>query len=145
MPELNFNIILQHDILTPIIAHVVPLLIVAIMLYGVLVSSTKIESKTSIAGFNTFGVLEICAAFFFVVVLAHIDLRSNLNTGVVTYIEYLYFITYLMFLLSAVNSIMFTTTDQFRVIEYGDNLIAKLLYWPLYLGLIFAITIRIFY
>ena len=42
------------------------------------------------------GIIESMAAFFFVLIFSHIDLRKEIVTGELLYVEYFYFVTYLM-------------------------------------------------
>ncbi len=131
-PDLCLAIRIRRQILNPFVTYLIPIAVVLTLLYGVLFSMTKIEGKCSIAGFNTFDALDLCAAFIFVIVIAHGDMRSRMLIEDLTYLEYLYFITYTIILLVAANAIVFTTTDSVAWIEYRDNQIAKTLYWPVF-------------
>jgi hypothetical protein len=143
-PEMYYNITLKRNILTPFISNFIPIIVVAIMLFQVMISATKVETKNTNIGFNAFGVLESAGAFFFVIMLAHIELRGTLNNEEITYMEYFYFIVYLMLLVVSINSMLFTLA-RFSMLEHRDNLIPKLLYWPTFIGLCLAITLVIFY
>jgi hypothetical protein len=143
-PEMYYNITLKRKILTPFISNFIPIIVVAIMLFQVMISATKVETKNTNIGFNAFGVLESAGAFFFVIMLAHIELRGTLNNEEITYMEYFYFIVYLMLLLVSIDSMLFTLSD-FSFLEHRDNLLPKLMYWPTFIGLCLAITLIIFY
>lgn len=144
-PELQFNIVLQRNFLTPFISYIIPMMIVSSLLYGVtLLSSIKID-KREVSGFNIFGVLGTCGAFFFTVALMHIDLRNTINASVVTYLESLYVVVYVLLVLVSLNSLLFMATDAVPWIEYRDNILAKLLYWPLIVGLVLTVTLFNFY
>ena len=145
VPILQFNVLARREILSPFIAHIAPLLIVAVLLHGVLISSSFNEQKKSSSGFSTFGVLETSGAFFFTIALMHIDLRGSLDLDTVTYLELIYITAYVVLLLVVVNSLLFTTTDAVALLEYRDNLVAKLLFWPVTLGLVLVITVATFY
>ncbi len=144
-PEFQFNICIQRKFLTPFISHIVPIFIVMILLYGVVVMSSLNEEKQSFSGFNVFGVLGTCGAFFFTIALMHIDFRSKLDVEVVSYLESLYIIGYLMLMGVSVNALLFIATDAVAIIEYRDNVIAKLFYWPLFLMLVLGVTVWTFY
>lgn len=145
VPEYHFNILLKRHIISPFISTVIPLLVVAIMLFGVVLSTTKNRQKNVLAGFSAFGVVQTCAAFFFVIMLAHIDLRQAMDTEEITYIEYFYFIMYLKLLLVVFDVILFSNTKNTTIINYKDNLIMKLFYWPLLLSICLVITLLKFY
>ncbi len=144
VPVLQFNILTRREILTPFISHIAPLLIVAALLHGVLISSSFNEEKKSSSGFSTFGVLETSGAFFFTIALMHIDLRRGLGLDTITYLEALYITSYFVLLLVVINSLLFTTTDAVPLLEYRDNLAAKLLFWPITLGIILFVTVFTF-
>ncbi len=145
VPEFHYNLLLKRHILSPFISTVIPIMVVAIMLFGVVYSTTKNRKKNVLAGFSAFGVVQTCAAFFFVIILAHIDLRQGMDTEEITYIEYFYFIMYLILLLVVFDVIIFSNTDKSTVFDYKDNLIMKLFYWPLLLGICLVITLMMFY
>ncbi|WP_169981201.1 cache domain-containing protein [Tautonia rosea] len=145
VPVLQFEILLHRRFPTPFISHIVPILIVAVLLHGVLISSSFNERQRSSSGFSAFGVLETCGAFFFAIALMHIDLRRGLDLDVITYMEMIYLIAYLILLLVVLDALVFTTSDAVPWIEYRDNLLAKLLFWPTLLGLVLAATVWTFY
>jgi Cache domain len=144
-PELYFNIALKRDFINPFVSNMIPLFIVAIMTFAVLIITTKHESKVALHGFNTAAVLTYCAALFFVVILSHIDLRGKLVAREIIYLEYFYIVMYLTLLWVSVNTILFAGNFNLRFIQYGDNLIPQLLYWPVIQGLLLVITVLSFY
>ncbi len=145
VPVLQFNILLQRKFPTPFISHIIPILIVAVLLHGVLISSSFNERLRTSSGFSAFGVLETCGAFFFAIVLMHIDLRRGLDLDVITYMEAIYLISYLVLLLVVLDALVFTTSDSVPLLEYRDNLLAKLLFWPILLGMVLGVTLWMFY
>lgn len=144
-PELHYNIVLRRAFITPFISHIVPISIVVFLLYGVVIISSFNEKKQAAYGYNVFGVLGTCGAFFFTIALMHIDLRSQLDLDVITYLEALYIIAYVLLLVVSTNSMLFIITDAVPAIEYRDNIIAKLLYWPLFLTMVLGVTVATFY
>ncbi len=143
LPELSFNIILSRKIIGALIAHILPLLIIQLMLFGVIIIFSKTEVE--ISGYNTFGVINSCAAFFFVIVISHIDLRNTLEIEMVTYMEYIYFIVYIYVLLVTINALLFSSTKEYMFVDYKSNYIPKLLFWPLFMLATILITLILFY
>ena len=143
-PALHFNIILKREFINAFVSNIIPILIVALMVYFVVYSSAKTETAQR-TGISSLGVVESSAAFFFVLILAHIDLRKTVSTPVITYMEYFYFIMYLLLALIVFNIVLFTRKDNFLFFDYKDNLIIKLIYWPLFLGMCFIVTLIKFY
>jgi hypothetical protein len=103
------------------------------------------SSKDGKLGFTGFGVLEICAAFYFVVILAHLDIRNYLGVQQIIYLDFFYFLVYIKILTYAINNVLYTKYTKIEFIQKGDNLYPRLLFWPIYLGLLFAITCFVFY
>ena len=145
VPEFELCVLMTRKFLTPFISHIIPILIVAILIYGVVFSASLNEQKKVHSGFSSFGVLETSAAFFFAIVLMHIDLRRRLNLETLTYLESLYLVSYALLVSVAVNSILFTATDAVRILEYRDNLVAKLVFWPAFAVLVLAVTLWFYY
>jgi hypothetical protein len=144
-PELYFNVGLKRDFLSAFIGHIIPLTVVAFLLFAVLITSTKDERKAGIIGFNTYAVLGYCAALFFVVIIDHIQLRNAIAAQSIMYLEYFYFVLYLAILMVSLNAILLTTDTYLRIIEYKENVIPKLLYWPVILGILLIATVVDFY
>ncbi|MBT97369.1 MAG: hypothetical protein CL902_01925, partial [Dehalococcoidia bacterium] len=100
LPELLFHVGLRRQFVDAFISHVIPLLIVASLLFAVLVIVTLRQERIGIFGFSTSNVLAYCAALFFVVVISHISLRDGLDAPVdIVYLEYFYFVIYTAILL----------------------------------------------
>lgn len=143
-PQLFFDMVLKRDVLNAFIKNFIIIFIVALMLFLILASTTRRKDLKS-EDMSPFSIIQVAAAFFFVLVLAHIDLRSDLDTGSITYMEYFYFILYFMLLLVVYNVIFFMRERSHRIFLYEDNLIVKTLYWPTFLGASFVVTLLRFY
>ena len=133
-PEMGFNIIIKRDFLGPFISNIVPLLVISILLFTVVTTATADIKTSTRVGFNSFAVLELAAAFLFVAILAQIDLRKKLEVDTILYMDYFYFMIYLVILLYSVNSVLFTKESQLHFIHYKNNLYPRLLYWPVFAG-----------
>ena len=142
--ELHFNIVLERNFLGPFITNIIPLIVISVLLFTIVMSTSSREKDTKL-GFTGFGVLEICAAFYFVVILAHIDFRNTLGVQQIIYLDFFYFLIYLKILVYAINSILLTKYENIKFVQYKNNLYPRLLYWPVYLGLLFVVTYFVFY
>lgn len=144
-PEYQFNILTKREIITPFLSHVFPIMVVAALLYAVLSSTSSDQDKVSVSGFSTLGVLETCGAFFFAIILVHIDMRTTLNTDIITYLECLHLILYFILLLVALDALMFTSSKPPPLIRYEENFLAKVLFWPTLVGLSLVVSLWFFY
>lgn len=142
-PELSFNLALRRNLLDPLIAHLMPLAVVAFLIFGLLLTVTDNEEKAGLLGFNASGVIAANAALFFVVLVAHIQLREGIKVPVIMYLEYFYFSTYLMLLMATAHSVAFQL--GWRLDRSGEARMVKLLYWPFLLGLLLTLTLFRFY
>lgn len=129
--ELYFNVGIERNTLNALLTFVAPPLITALMVFGILLISTAHEKRMGITGWNTATSLGFCASLLFVIIFAQISMRDQLNAPGVIYLEYMYFIVYIAILLVSLNSILFQYTDKLWFLEFEDNLLPKVLYWPL--------------
>ena len=143
-PELYFNIVITRNLINALILHVLPLFAVLILLFATLMMVTENKEKIEKYDFSASSSLGACSALFFILILVHNDLRNYLNAGYVVYLEYIYIIAYLMIVLVAVNAYIFASSKKtyYRLIHYADNLIPKVLFWPITLVLILFATMH---
>ncbi len=143
-PELYFNISLSRRIVDPFISRMIPLALVALLLFAVLIIVTSRMERIGVLGFSTSAVLTYCAALLFVVVISQISLRSDLTAQGLLYMEFFYFAIYGAILSVSFNSILFATAPDLRFLHYRDNLVMELLFWPVLFGLILIVTLFTF-
>ena len=142
-PELFFNIEVEKQITGPFVSNILPIIVVNILLFGILFLATREGSQKGLLGF-TLDVITACAAFFLVVIFSHISLRRGLAAPDIFYLEYYYFITYVLILFVTLNYVHFTKTPV-GLLRYRDNLIAKLTYWPAAMLAVLVVTLLHFY
>lgn len=141
-PELYFNISLTKQIIGPLVSNILPLTVVLILLFALLVlgSSKGQKDKPGIA-------IDAVAAgggLFLLVIFSHIGLRESLAAKQIFYLEYFYFLVYVVILSVTVNYLLFTKTDL-KWVQYREDLIAKSLYWPLTQLAILIVTLVEFF
>lgn len=144
MHELGFTLIAQREFLDPFISSVLPIIVVACLLFGLLILSSKEQAKVDATGFKARDVVAASAALLFPVLLAQLNLRSKIGSVTIIYIEYFYFVLYAAILGVAANMLTFILAGH-GFPQYGDNLIPKLAFWPCLLGACFGITLLFLY
>lgn len=144
VPELYFNIALTRTFLNAFIMNFITITVVAFLLFAVLYTIRTDKKKTELLGFSVSAVLGFCAALFFVVILAHTSLRETLAAQSLVYLEYYFFVMYAAFLGVSVNAIVAASDVDHPLLRHGDNLIARLLYWPLLSFSLLVVTLVIF-
>ncbi|WP_298506967.1 cache domain-containing protein [uncultured Maribacter sp.] len=136
VPILHYNIDLRRILLNTFVTYLIPIFVVLIMMYILLVACSKTEERQ--------GIIEGMAAFFFVLIFSHIDLRKEIITADLIYMEYFYFTTYLMIILSTWNLITYAKSKA-PVFDFNENQIFKASYFPFFFLCILIITLSKFY
>jgi hypothetical protein len=144
-PELYFNVEMRRRFLGPFVTHIVPGIVTAAMLFLLLLISSRREASEGMLGFSAAEIVLGAAALFFVASFQHTALRESLMADTVLYFEYFYFGLYLLIMLVSVNAILFASALHVRIIEYHDNLIPKLAFWPACMVVAFLLTFIRFY
>jgi hypothetical protein len=142
--ELYFNIGLRRNFIGPFVSDMIPLSIVAFLLFAVLIISTRELSKIELAGFSCSAVLAYCAALFFVLMVGHVHLRETLATPGIIYLEYFYFVMYFAILAVSANSLLLASPVSIPIVDYRDNLVVKLAFWPALTASLFVVTLVTF-
>lgn len=144
-PLLRYNIVVKRNFVDAFISNLTPLIVVAIMLFLLLLTTTGNENIMDKMKTGTGHALSMCSALFFVVIFSHIGIRQRLQALDIFYLEYFYFVIYAAILCVAILSILFALAKSLAFIQYRDNFISKLTYWPGILSVLFAITLYVFY
>jgi hypothetical protein len=141
-PDLTFNVVLERRFLSAAVIHLVPLMVVLSLLYGMLLLVTNNTKRAEQHGSNIAGFLSGASALFFVVMLAHVQLRETLPMAGFIYLEQFYLVAYLVICASAINVFVFRNQllTRFKWLYWRDNLVPKLLYWPAILSVFAGIT-----
>ncbi|MDP2308909.1 MAG: hypothetical protein Q8P18_23000 [Pseudomonadota bacterium] len=144
-PELNFTLDVRRAFVSTFVSELIPLLVVACLLFGVLRTLTSDVGRIDLTGFNFTNVLGACSGLVFVIVLGHIQLRTALAGQAITYLEWYYFILYVLLVLIGVDAWMVISPQPWKIIAWGDNLLARLAFWPALTTAVFVATMAYFY
>jgi hypothetical protein len=138
--DLGFNVVLKRKFLWPFMGNIIPLSTICVLLFLSLVSISKNQTVNKGIVFSGFGLLELCAAFLFVAILTHIDLRSDLVVNYIIYMDYFYFHVYFAIILCAIAAVLYNSAAYKKRMYY-----VMLIYWPAILGSLFVSTVFVFY
>ena len=139
-PQLQFNIDVKRILINAFVSYLIPIIVSLMMMFILLYATRKPLQSEGYSG----GIVESMAAFFFVLVFSHIDMRKSIETPELMYMEYFYFIAYIMVAMTTMNLILFTRSN-IKIFDFNGNLIMKLAFWPLFLFLSFTVTLIKFY
>ncbi len=142
--ELGFTIIAQRNFLDPFVSSVLPIIVVASLLFGMLIVGSKQSDKIAATGFKATDVLRASVSLLFPVLVAQVNLRSKIGSSTIIYIEYFYFVLYTAILGVSTNALLFTLKGH-GFSNYRDNIIPKLIFWPSLLGAFFGLTLIFLY
>lgn len=142
-PELHYNIVVKRQFGTAFIAYILPLFVVACLLFVTVLTVGNSAEKNNAFGFNLSGFIGIISALFFVVMLTHIQIRQQFTGSDIIYIEYFYILGYVYLALSTANAYLFASDTSWsrKFIMYEDNLMPKVLYWPVLIGSLVLMTL----
>ena len=136
LPTLYYEIGITRIFTDAFISNLMPLIIVAIVLFGLVLVCGHVEVGR---------VMSICVAVFFVVVFSHIDIRETIAIGQIFYLEYFFFVIYFAIILVPMDAFRITLGIPSRFFEFQNGLLGKVCYWPIILGVFFIITALKFY
>jgi hypothetical protein len=131
-PELRFNVVICRNFRDAFIVNLLPLLMVLSLLYGTLLLVTEDPELSTRFGFSASGVMGSCSALFFVVLLAHMQVRDQFAGWSAVYIEYFYFLVYVFLVLGAAYAYLFADKHAgfLGFLYKRDNLALKVGFWP---------------
>ena len=142
-PELFFNIVIKRKFLNGFLIHVVPVIIVALLLYGALMMMTEDTGIAQKFGLNTSATISFCSGLFFILLLAQTQLRETFAGAGIVYIEYFHTLMYLAILAVSINAYLFDCGGKswlVRWIRYQNNILPKILFWPVVLSMSAVVT-----
>ncbi|MFH1468585.1 MAG: cache domain-containing protein [Pseudomonadota bacterium] len=143
--SLVYSVPVHRLFLNSFISHLTPLIVVALLLFIMLAITTNHEKLKDKLNPGVATTLSLSAGLFFTVVFSHIGVRQKIAAESIFYLEYFYLVMYLMLLFVPVNSIMVNVANPLYFFRHRSNLLPKLIFWPLLLGLLLGITLYVFY
>lgn len=141
-PELHYNFVIKRNFANAFIVHMIPLIVVTMLLFGAVMTVTRRDGLAERHDFSTSSVIGTCSVLFFVILLAHVQLREGFAGSPVIYMESFFFLMYFLLLGVSINTYLFASeaVPSLRIIHYKDNLIPKAAFWPFVLLCMVAIT-----
>lgn len=144
-PELRYNFVIKRKFGNAFIIYLLPLFLVAVLLFAAMLTVTDDKKISDKIGFNVTGFIGASSALFFVVMLAHIQLREQFAGSGIVYIEYFYILMYAFLVISTTNTYLFSSGSKLfgGLLLKEDNLIPKVAFWPVLIASLIIITIKV--
>ncbi|HLP58690.1 MAG TPA: hypothetical protein VK186_07675 [Candidatus Deferrimicrobium sp.] len=140
-PELYFTVIVSRKFLEPFINFLLPVVVVACIIFSLLLIASYREEKTRKSAYNSSFILATAAGLFFSVLIAHSQLRNTIKVDYLIYLDYFYLILYPLILLLLLNAFMINSDKRNVFFQFRDNLLPKLLFWPVIMLFLFVLTV----
>src|SRR5215207_4046537 len=144
-PEMYFNLILDRNFAGPFFEHMIFAIAVLILLFGLLALTNDDEDLKARFQLSTAGVLGAASGLLFAVILKHNQLRSTIGSPGISYIEVIPILLYGVIVVVVLNAILLASPYNVKFVHYRSNLVPVLAYWPLVLGLLFGVTLLVFF
>ena len=142
LPDLTFNIDIRRRFISVLIIHLLPVLFVVTLLYGVLITIDGNRERMSRHGFNAATIIGTCISLIALFVAMHVQLRQEFAGYGFVYLEYFYLLVYLLLTFACANAFLYTM-EWSKFFHQRNNLYIKVGYWPLVLFLLVAITFMV--
>ncbi|RKQ69187.1 cache domain-containing protein [Litorimonas taeanensis] len=133
---LHYNVHIKRLLLNAFVTYLIPIFVALCLIYILIMACGKTEARQ--------GIIESMAAFFFVLIFSHIDLRKDIVTADVIFMEYFYFATYFMIVASTLN-LMFYTKNKTSLFDFNDNQIYRAVYFPIFFAILLTAMLVKFY
>lgn len=144
VPELYYTVKLERNFIDAFVTNLVPLIVVSIMLFAILLTITHDKDRAGLFGADAFSVVTTTAGLFFIVLVAHIQLRKEFTLPHIIYLEYFYLVMYIAILWVSVAAFLVSSAKQGQLMHYRDGLFAKIFYWPMILIALMLISYNVF-
>lgn len=144
-PSFCFSFEIKRNFTDAFISNLTALIIVTILLFTLLMITSKDEQRVSFTQAGSGKILNICASMFLVIAFGHINIRRTIAVEQVFYLEYFFFLIYFIILLVSANSVLYSLNANIPLVQYQKNLIPRVCFWPCLFAMLFTITVFTFY
>ena len=135
VPELFFDILVVRRLLDTVVSDFLPISVIAFLLFIILLTSVQ----------QGYAVIGSCASVFFATVIAHVRFRGKIPRAQIVYFESFYFMMYLAILIILLVILLYQLEFKIPFIRYRQNMISKILYWPVLFTSLAIITMIYLY
>ncbi len=144
VPTLRFETVHRLQLINPLVTYLLPEVILFVLMFALLLVTSADPERAERFGLNAAAAIGTYGTLFFIAVLEHISLRDALAASHMVYFEWFFIVTYVGLLLLTLDALLVAGDAPLRVITYGDNLLARLLFWPLLTGSLLVVTVVMF-
>lgn len=143
-PELYYSIAVRRQLVSPLIARGITPLVTLITVFVLVTVLSKDQERRDKFGVTPGSVTIVGAALLFAVLLSHNAMRDTVKATGLLYLGYLYIITYLAIMGVVLDAVLVVGRPNSRLFRNHDNLIVRLIFWPLVTTAILVATLVTF-
>lgn len=143
-PELYYIIDVRRQLISPLIARGITPLVTLVTIFVLVTVLSKDEKRRDKFGVTPGSVTIVGTGFLFAVLLSHNAMRDSVKATGILYLGCLYIITYVAILGVVLDAVLVVGRPNLRLFRHHDNLIVRLLFWPLITTAILAATVVTF-
>lgn len=140
---LIYNIVIERNLIGAFMAYLLPLFVILTVLYGTFVVAAKSENKSDIRS-KLVPIITVYGALIFGLIIIHTSLRQRYQTGNILYIEYFYFISYVILILCMSLTIWMGVSYKKESKMDKIFILFTKMFWPLQFLLWYGITFWVF-
>lgn len=142
--ELCFNVSLRRVVTTPLLTHGVAPSVVFVLVFVTFLMFSADRERRGHFGLTWSGVIGVWSGSLFATLIAQATLRSQLKAAGLAYLEVLHTLLYPTLVTVACIATLCVAAPGFRVLQWRDNLLAKLSYWPVVMTVLVIVTFVVF-
>ncbi|MFC7305171.1 hypothetical protein ACFQVC_13180 [Streptomyces monticola] len=144
VPELYFNIGVARSYAGPLTGKLLQSFFISAIMFLALFVYTKDDKRNPRFGFSTWTAISFAVSLLLVVVVDQTQIREIAGDTSLTYLEFFAIAQYVVIMGIFANAIIIGSEAKVPALEWRDNLLPTLLYWPVLIGLFFAFTLFVF-
>ncbi|GEM_PF-1060015 len=141
--NLTLNINIERDWLSSVVSMMIPIFIIMVILFSGVYMITHERDSESFS-FDANEATAIGTAFTMFLVVTIQSVRIQVVPQGILYIEKIYFMIYFAMLINVIFVVAITKQSGF-LFTYKHGIFYRYLYWPLYSGILYLITLVSFY
>ena len=130
-PELYFNVGIERAVMTPLLTQGVSPVVVFILVFVTFLFFSQDHERRGAFGLSWNGMIGLLSGSFFATLVAQAGLRNQIRSDGFVYLESLHILLYPTILCVAIMTTLLVALPDKRWLHHRDNLLPKILYWPL--------------
>ena len=144
LEELVMVISISRDWIGSFVSVLIPVIAIFSILYSSIYMITNDADGRKVFNFDAMRTSAIGSAFTLFLVIAIQNIRGTIIPEEILYVEKIYFLIYFAILANVVIAIRVTEKRGF-FLSHKNGFIVRYLFWPLYMALLYVITLIEFY